>query len=239
MISWANDLPVQRVDLDRSSPEQLGAYVAAFEDRGLEARCSLVTVDLGVPVIVAMVRSRHAGDPAMVVSAAADLDVAAACRRALSELTANRLNVRHSMEQAGPGRRSWDPRQVRDETAHGLLYADPEAAGPLEQWWEPKETVPLRPVRQKRAVWARLTELTRSVTRAGLDALVVDLTPPEIAALGLRTVKVLVPGTYPMNFDSLWPQFGGARMASAPVAAGLLDEPVSFEALNRVPHPFP
>jgi hypothetical protein len=42
-----------------------------------------------------------------------------------------------------------------------------------------------------------------------------------------------------MNFDALWPHFGGKRMQQAPVDAGLLTEPVSFAASNRVPHPFP
>jgi ribosomal protein S12 methylthiotransferase accessory factor len=68
---------------------------------------------------------------------------------------------------------------------------------------------------------------------------VVDLTPPEIRDLGLSMVKALVPGAYPINFDSRWPHLGGRRLRAAPVAAGLLNVPRSFEALNRIPHPFP
>ncbi len=53
------------------------------------------------------------------------------------------------------------------------------------------------------------------------------------------TFKTLIPGAYPMNFDALWPHFGGTRMQQAPVDAALLTEPVPFAALNPVPHPFP
>ena len=42
-----------------------------------------------------------------------------------------------------------------------------------------------------------------------------------------------------MNFDSRWPQLGGARLYEAPVKAGLLSRPLTFDQLNRVPHPFP
>jgi ribosomal protein S12 methylthiotransferase accessory factor len=68
---------------------------------------------------------------------------------------------------------------------------------------------------------------------------VVDLTPPEIGELGLRAVKVLVPGAYPMNFDSRWPHFGGGRLRQVPVGVGLRDDPLPISQLNRVPHPFP
>jgi len=42
-----------------------------------------------------------------------------------------------------------------------------------------------------------------------------------------------------MNFDSRWPHFGGVRMRTAPVTAGLRKTAMPFEELNRAPHPFP
>jgi ribosomal protein S12 methylthiotransferase accessory factor len=87
--------------------------------------------------------------------------------------------------------------------------------------------------------FARLMLLVEAIERAGLEVLLVDLTAPEIRQLGVSTVKVLVPGAYPMNFDSRWPHLGGARLTRAPVDAGLRDRPLDFAELNRTPHPFP
>ena len=75
--------------------------------------------------------------------------------------------------------------------------------------------------------------------QAGLEVAVIDLTAPAMEALGLRTVKVLVPGAYPMNFDGRFPHFGGARMRRAPVVAGLRETPIDFKDLLRYLIRFP
>ena len=75
--------------------------------------------------------------------------------------------------------------------------------------------------------------------RAELEVTMVNLTAPAMESLGLQTVKVLVPGAYPMNFDGRFPHFGGKRMSKAPVTAGLRDTPIDFEDLCTIPHPFP
>ncbi len=67
----------------------------------------------------------------------------------------------------------------------------------------------------------------------------VDLISPEICELGLRVMKTLVPGTYPMQFDSRGPHFRGRRKTRVPVQLGLLERARSFEELRRIPHPFP
>ncbi len=237
MIAWANRLELPRLIVDRSSPGGVGAYVGAFEDAGVEVRCVTVTLDLGVAVVIAMAGSRGSGDPAMVVGCGAALEPASACRHALAELAANRLNVRHTMSTA-TRLPECDPNDVRDETAHGLLYARPEMAAHLRHWWDSSPTVSLS-APTSLTVAHQLRRLVAGVADAGLDALVVDVTPPEIRDLGLWVAKALVPGAYPMNFDSAWPHLGGSRLRAAPVAAGLLDSAVPFLALNRVPHPFP
>jgi ribosomal protein S12 methylthiotransferase accessory factor len=234
MIAWANRLPLRRVG---AGDGRLGAHASLFAQPGLEARCGLVDLDLGAPVAIAIVRSTRAGDPAVVVAAAADTDAAGACRRALGELTANRLNVRHTLAQHGLPAAA--PADIRDETAHGLLYARPDMAAELLHWWEAPPGGALPPAPPPASAWAELSGLVAAIGRAGLEVLLVDLTPPEIRELGLRTVKALVPGAYPMNFDSRWPHFGGTRMTAAPVRAGLRRRPLGFEEINRVPHPFP
>lgn len=44
---------------------------------------------------------------------------------------------------------------------------------------------------------------------AGLDTLVVDLTTDELSSVGVRAVRVLVPGLVPVNSDHKWPFLGG------------------------------
>ncbi|MCP4663203.1 MAG: TOMM precursor leader peptide-binding protein [bacterium] len=239
MIAWANRLPMKRLEIDRSSPGQVGAYLATFEDRGLEARCSTVRLDLGAHLVVAIGRSSRPADPATWIAAAADPDLANACRRAIKELVASRVYVRGEVQRARGRLPLPIPEQVIEMGDHGLLYARPEMARYLESWWNPPQSVPLPEPQPASAPWAKLSRAVERITGTGLEVLVVDLTPPELKELGLWVVKALVPGTYPMNFDSRWPQLGGRRIREVPVDLGLLDAPLAFEQFHRVPHPFP
>ncbi|RMH20039.1 MAG: hypothetical protein D6696_09080, partial [Acidobacteria bacterium] len=240
MIAWANRLPLRRLDLGGANGDA-GACAAAFADRGLEARCAAVELDLGVHLAVGMLRplagEKAAGEPATVISAAAGPDLHRACARALHELVTCRAFVQEALRRAG-GRLPAPGAVVAGMADHGLLYARPDMLHHLDPWWH-APAVPLPPPSPPLAPAAALGRLLERLEAAGLRALVVELTPPEIRDLGLHVVKVLVPGTYPMNFDGRWPHFGGERIYRAPVACGLRSTPLSFAELNRVPHPFP
>lgn len=239
MIAWANQLQPPRLAIDPATSGEVGEYLAAFAARGIEVRCVLVDLDLGAHAVIAIARSRQTGDPSSVVAAAADMDVEAACRKALKELSANRLSVRHEMLSAGDSLPLPDPQLVVDERAHGLLYARPDMASWLDIWWESENRMPLPPASPAAGITSRLRDCIDVLMRAELEVTVVDLTAPAMQSLGLRTVKVLVPGAYPMNFDGRFPHFGGKRMRNAPVTAGLRDTPIAFDDLCRIPHPFP
>ena len=83
------------VAIDVYTEWSVGRYVGAFNQVGVEVRCSTITLDWDVPLVVALARSERVGDPAVVVSAAAATDLATACRRALKELSANLAFVRN------------------------------------------------------------------------------------------------------------------------------------------------
>jgi ribosomal protein S12 methylthiotransferase accessory factor len=203
----------------------------------VDVRCSLLMLDHGVPVVIAMARGARPGDPAITVAAGAGLDAREACRHALAELAANRLFVKAEMAAAGRLPTLHD--EIRDQTAHALLYARPEMAAYLDHWWSSPSTVELGPSSTPASTRDRVGQLLHQLAAARLEVIVLDITPPEIRDLGLAVARVLIPGTYPMNFDSRWPHLGGERLRTAPVTAGLREVPLPIEALNLVPHPFP
>ena len=215
-IAWANRLSLPAVDLEGGGQVEVAEYLDGFRRKGLEVRCRLIVLDTGVPVVVAMVRSPYPDDPALVLSAAADVHVSTACRRALAELAANRLHARHA---AAPDRDS------------SLVTA--------LNWWEDAPSVIGCDEPEPGSASTDLDLVVDRLSGAGLDVIIVDLTMPWVADLGLLTVKALVPGSYPLPVDDHWPHLGGPRLAGAPVDAGLLDTPLPPDRLNRGPHPFP
>jgi ribosomal protein S12 methylthiotransferase accessory factor len=72
-----------------------------------------------------------------------------------------------------------------------------------------------------------------------LEVIAVELTLSDVADLGLKVFKVLVPGIQPIDFGVQWPHIGGRRLYEAPVRMGYRETmPMPFE-LNYFPHPFP
>lgn len=65
----------------------------------------------------------------------------------------------------------------------------------------------------------------------------VNLTSPELAALGLYTARAVIPGMQPIDFG--WPErrLGGARLRDLPAALGLRAGPLELDAINDDPHP--
>jgi ribosomal protein S12 methylthiotransferase accessory factor len=239
MIAWANCLPMERLEIDSSTGGQVGEYIAAFEESGLEARCAAVRLDLGAHFVAAVGASSRPGEPARFIAAAADFDLNRACRRAISELSAGWIVVCDHLRQTGGKTPEPVAQQVTTMKAHGLLYARPDMAGYLDMWWNPPQSRPLPHPQPENTPWERLRRGVVAAAQAGMDVLAVDLTPPEIKELGLWVVKTLVPGTYPMNFDSRWPHFGGQRISGVPAELGLIERPLRFQEFQRVPHPFP
>ncbi|MFD2091480.1 YcaO-like family protein [Blastococcus deserti] len=228
MIAWRNRLTLPRLDLDRESPDGVGACVAAFEERDIEVRCFQLTMDVRVPTVLAVARRSRPDDPAVVVATAAALDPATACRHALAELAANRLHVRSAMRAS-----------AADGSGNGRIYGHPDMAAHLDFWWNADSRIPLRSGGRPLSPEAALRRILAATSAAGLESVAVEITPPELRRLGLAVVKALVPGTYPLTLDGRWPHLGGARLRTAPVKAGLRDAPLPAASLNRLPHPFP
>jgi ribosomal protein S12 methylthiotransferase accessory factor len=237
MIAWATRLPVSGIVLDEDTPWGVGPYIRAFKGVGIDVRCSTIVLDWSVPLVIAIAKPHDPAEPAAVVAAAADQNLATACRRALKELSANFAHVRHIMKQATTPQSS-DAIHVRTQDAHALLYARPEMARHLEPWWSPpvSSTIPEPETGRAPDVLASIAD---RIIAGGGDVLLVDLSLPGLSKLGLWTVKTVVPEAYPMNFDAYWPQFGGRRIQGAPVDAGLVPQALPFDELNAIPHPFP
>jgi ribosomal protein S12 methylthiotransferase accessory factor len=231
--------PIFGLEIDSSTPHRVGEYFAAFEEIGLEARCAAVKLDLGAHLVVAVGASPRPGEPARFIAAAADFDLNRAARRALGELGAGWVLVCDYLRKAGGEMPEPVAEQVTTMSAHGRLYARPDMAPYLDPWWDSPRSLSLPGPQPEKTPWERLCRGVEAVARAGLEVLVVDLTPPGIKELGLWVMKTLVPGTYPMNFDSRWPHFGSRRIARVPVELGLIERPLRFDEFQRVPHPFP
>jgi ribosomal protein S12 methylthiotransferase accessory factor len=142
-----------------------------------------------------------------------------------------------------------DYSKVRDLHEHPLVYGIPKMGenaafllGEREEqksvddlWWPDASGA-----RVSADLRDDLERCVTAVTDAGFDIVVVDQTMPEQRALGLCTVKVLVPGLLPIDFGwSRQRAFGMPRLRTALREAGLRDRDLEPADRNPAPHPFP
>ncbi|WP_166355678.1 YcaO-like family protein [Phytoactinopolyspora limicola] len=127
-----------------------------------------------------------------------------------------------------------DFRDVGDLECQMQVHLDPRARATVRPWTlagprRPLESVPSLPDRS-------LATYRHLVERAGYEIIVVDLTTPDVAASGLRVVRVIVPGLV-SNFPAAFPFTGHGRLQTAPVDLGWRDEPLDEAELTLFPLP--
>jgi ribosomal protein S12 methylthiotransferase accessory factor len=71
-----------------------------------------------------------------------------------------------------------------------------------------------------------------------LEAIACDLTTPDVARLGLRSVRVVVPGLHPLFMGHRNRALGGSRLYDVPARLGERGL-APGESDNPFPHPFP
>jgi len=252
LVTWMNRLPAERVKLSGHPDPEVVRLCRAYDRLGVELRLYRLASDHPCHVLLALGVQRSGGDgPAAVVGLGCDLDPGRAARAAVLEVGQARAGVHTSAPEvrARIDRLVADPRSVTTVHDHGLLYADRrslpafeflDGGGAADLDWTPPEAPdppeePEAPGPPEAA--SRLRRLTEHLGSLGADLLYVNCTPPDMAALGLHTARVLIPGFQPLHFGAGEPRLGGRRLYDLPHRLGLTPAPTTPEGLNPDPHP--
>ncbi|TCO47209.1 ribosomal protein S12 methylthiotransferase accessory factor [Kribbella antiqua] len=233
MIAWSHQLPGRRVAAADVPEEQVRAIAATHARRGVELMVHLLPTDTAASVALAVAWSSRA--PAAVIGVAAALDPVAAARAAVLEAAQVRPLLRSRLRfpavRARMAELAASPSKVATLDDHDLLYADPSAAG-LQFLREcPREPWPTK------LADGNLQSLVRSVAEVAPDVLAVDVTPPDVAGVGVQVVRAVVPGFVPIWFGASQARLGGSRLLEMPARIGLRSRPARLDELNLVPHP--
>ena len=247
MITWLNRLPAERVDPATHPDPELVDLVHAYARRGVALRLYRLATDHPCQVFLCLaLQDGGAGWPAAVAGLGADLDPARAASKAILEAGQVRAGLvvaaRDPGERARAGRLVADPRLVDTLDDHALRYIHPGAIGAfafLERDPEPPAAsapgwswaAPL-----PASASDRLRLLAEHLHTSGGEVLYRDLTTADLAPLGLRVARVIVPGFQPLHFGQE-PRLGGRRLYELPWRLGLAAAPATPAALNRDPHP--
>ncbi|MDY7233139.1 YcaO-like family protein [Hyalangium rubrum] len=244
-LFWMNDLPVRRIDLrgaSRATPAGR-VFLEHLAVPGHEYRAYDITHDLGVPTTYTILSCQTFQGPLHVVGAASRLDGSQATLKALLEAVQGKPYVLWQLQRHAGWKPAADFSNVTDFSLSCMLYTAVRELTPhllgIDQRVSAELTLDALPRWEPTDATTELEELVRRLEAQGYEALVVDLTTPDIRSLGLTVVRVVTPELQPLHADHRWPFLGGKRLYEVPVRIGARAERVKEEQLSRYPHPFP
>ncbi|WP_158293881.1 TOMM precursor leader peptide-binding protein [Kribbella sp. VKM Ac-2568] len=240
MIAWSHRLPGRRVAAAQVPDEQIRGLAASYADRGVELMVHLLPTDTVAAVVLAIAWSDRL--PAATIGLGAALDPLAAARSAVLEVgqarSALQTRLAYSDVRARLDELSAAPAEALSLEDHDLVYAAPAAAAARMRFLREARLEPwpdLTP--QSDAAGNELEVLTRSLAEVAPDVLAVDVTPRDVAGLGVSVVRGLVPGFVPIWFGAKGARLGGRRLLEMPSRIGLRQRPALLDELNLDPHP--
>ncbi|MFT3970214.1 MAG: TOMM precursor leader peptide-binding protein [Micropruina sp.] len=235
-IAWAHRLGTRPYAATTLPDADAAAVAELYRRRGVRIEVQLLPTDGAA--YVAMAVGWAAADPAAVVGLGASQDPLVAARSAVLEVgqvrPALRGRLRDPEMRERRARLVEDPSLVAELEDHDLLYSDADAAGERMSHLRTSEAVNwVTPPPRGNG----LEDLVTSLAVVAGDVLIVDVTPPDVAALGVRVVKGIVPGFQPIHFGADQARLGHSRLFTAPHRWGLRDAPATRADLNPDPHP--
>ncbi|MFE2153778.1 YcaO-like family protein [Streptomyces lavendulae] len=239
LLTWWGGRPVPRIDWSSVDDPTSLELRAAMRAVGYDVHLLVLTRDVPVPAVWALALNPGSADKYSLTTAAAHPDPAKAVRAAIAELAPLVLGDVVAPDPRRARRLRADRWNVTGLDDHIQWYAVPEAADAFEPYLDGPslplaEAFPPSPLRGARTLAQARTTVLELLAAAGMDeVLVVDQTGREHEAAGLRSVRVLVPGSVPLTFG-----FAHQRVLGLPrLAAARGPEGSSLERLTV--HPFP
>lgn len=220
MRFWLRREPLPRLPLHALPDPRAVAAVRDAEARGLRVHLFDMTSDTGFPAATCLLQDESGCGPALAQGTGARFDHAEAAVRAVEEAFHMRARGATLDVQArepggnglpGGGFAWWPARRL------------PEAAWLLESG----RIGAFRPFRDPGTASARVKHLVATLADVGASAFAVDVTPPDVASVGLHVAAVLTPGLLPKTPWTRHVHAGTPRLACA------------FDELNPLPVPFP
>jgi ribosomal protein S12 methylthiotransferase accessory factor len=207
-----------------------------------QRRVSLFDIgtDVRIATIAAVQQSSSPDLPPCAFAAASHPSAEVAVRKCLEELAhtaAYMERIRYSVpfQEVQDGNEN-----IVNELSHLSFWCDPRNTPGIEFVFRSDETIPFKelPSNDSRDVHILLKNVIDSVTHAGLEPLVSDLTTADVAECGFSVVRAVIPGCHPLFMGYAARALSGTRLREVPLRIGCSHERITVLD-NPYPHPFP
>lgn len=237
MITWLRAMPATRIEY-RDDAIVGPWYRQYLESPTMEFHVFRLGNDIDVPTLACVGRGTSQFGPFACVGASTRANERLAAIKALTEAAQGAVWVRDLINTKPDWRPEPDYRNVLDFEDHVRLYGLPEMMQHLDFLYQ-GGTDQLRdgPRPETEDAASDLAYTLAELQRVGLEPVSLDITTPDVEAMGLCVLKVIIPGTAQLTSVHGLPALGSHRLFSVPKHVGLLDP--AEPKFNPIPHPFP
>lgn len=237
MLTWMRRIPPQRIDF-RADSLLDGYFQRYFECRSLEFHVFDITLDLQIPTVLCVTagfseRGRFAN-----VGCATHPSERHAVLKAMKEACQGASWARGLMETRADWRPEPDFHNINSFEDHVRLFCEPDMVPHMDFILKTeRRRGPGTPRPEDDDVAAGLRLCLSELERNRLEAVVVDLTTPDVAELGFYVPKVMVPGLAHLTAVHMVPALATPRYREVPRRLGFIGG--VHDEFNPTPHPFP
>lgn len=248
MIAWLNRLPLPCFEPSQLGNAALQQTLALLARRGLSVRLLDATTDVAVPTVLAILSGPSGTTPALAFGAATRPTASAAAEKALIESAHTFFWIHTRAREAGLPAFRDDYADVTSLDLHSLLYGHDHmrakvafltGEAPLRARWFKSGVHASAAASSSEGPAAMIDRCVGMLRRLDLDAVVVDVTPRDVADLGLVVVRVVVADLHPLWGGHHVRCLGGQRVREVPIRLGYADRKRTAHELNPDPHPLP
>jgi ribosomal protein S12 methylthiotransferase accessory factor len=219
LFTWLTYRLVPLLALDTAG-DAVAQIARRYAARGVTLTAHDLTTITGVPTILAQAHDESGRPPIDLVGLGCDPDPRRAVERAVLEV----VQGRHAR---------WDelaamdaPVTIHTHADHALRYALHDRSDAFAFLGDQYGPLPARIGNADDDAEAMLTAIVATLARAGHEAVIAEITTPDIRSAGMAVVRALVTGLLPIYFGVGQERLGSPRLANFPTAS-----------LNRTPHP--
>jgi ribosomal protein S12 methylthiotransferase accessory factor len=236
-LAWLGKHAPPRIEFEPNGANNaLDTIVERIAQRGLQWSLFDLTTDLGVPIAAALLEGHSALGWIVAAGSACHPDPERAMHKALVEAAHCRMYIKSLLRRQPSWKANARFHNVTSFADHARFYTvHRQWRQPLDRWQRRGTTRKWKSA-DALSKSATLSDLVQQVAAARYQAYARNVTPPDIASLGLSVARVLVPGLQPLHGSHAWPHLGGERLRQLRRVFG----PQARRPLrwNQFPHPW-
>ncbi|GJL78057.1 MAG: hypothetical protein NPINA01_10460 [Nitrospinaceae bacterium] len=242
MITWQNRISPVRLNLWSSDDPFVNRLLNLIKRVPVQCSAFVLTLDINIPFVMVVLQSTTDRPPYTIIGIGIDLDPTRAIVLALEEAYFSYVGMNRYIKKQSDFKPEPGYRNVKTPIEHGFAHAVwPELRKSSEFLFKSDKELSVEDLPNKfnQSMVTNVKYLVKLLQEKGLNAVIVDLTTPDINEVGFKVIRAVVPGLQPLDVSHEYRYLGGRRLYAVPYESGLHQKPLTERELNSDPHLFP